>query len=527
LRNKHNPSISGAVDKRILYYIGLILFAAILAFYIGNKIGTEENNDLIEIGLFIIVSLLLAISRKWLVLTMVVSAFGFIMAPINFKVGPAEMALTFIACFAVANFWRPGFFGIPKELENFKFYTVCFFVLFIYLIIHSVYNITFPNNMENIAWTNLSKTIVATLIGFTVPWVAIGLARYSQITKNPYILLGSILIFGLLTNIIIRAYGTFVLGIGISENTDILSVDQASSNVLDIPGIHLYENMFQLRVIVPFALLFGVAVLVSKSELAKEWQARLSGISLIFLGFIGAALSGGRSTLIAPLIYCALYLMNRRKSYLILLLSFIVLLIALLGRTLYQVNPNYVPLEVQRSLALLPFMDMQEAKDSIDSSSDWRYGLFLMSLDDWEQSYRTIMFGRSIYAYTVTDDEQIKRDPFYGEQFVSMRRGATHNLVTDLLVPYGAVGFLLYFITLFVLLRSIYALRKRAYNNPTINDFSLMALVMIIVSTLSSIIGGQFLSLECGIVVAMLCLIARNELVFPIAPQTYPLRIRR
>jgi len=108
---------------------------------------------------------------------------------------------------------------------------------------------------------------------------------------------------------------------------------------------------------------------------------------------------------------------------------------------------------VQRSFAWALMDQAQSAEDSIDSSTRWRQALFYRAIDEWKSNPIIFLFGRGTYKYTDDDRLAIKLDPFENSIDVSLRRAATHNLITDLLIMYGLAGLLLYMAVCAALIR--------------------------------------------------------------------------
>src|SRR5262249_19813977 len=107
----------------------------------------------------------------------------------------------------------------------------------------------------------------------------------------------------------------------------------------------------------------------------------------------------------------------------------------------YLQAPNFV----RRSLNWAYFgQERAETAEMIRGSTEWRTRLFFRALDEWRSDDRIFWFGRATYQFGTGDWFAMK---IYGEEGMldsSLRRGATHNLITDLLVIFGIIGFVLY-----------------------------------------------------------------------------------
>jgi O-antigen ligase len=156
-------------------------------------------------------------------------------------------------------------------------------------------------------------------------------------------------------------------------------------------------------------------------------------------------------------------------------------------------------------------MDMKEAAGSIEGSSNWRNELFSLSMNDWLQEPRTIATGRGGYAWTDADTFAMDKDTYTGLMVSALRRGATHNLFTDLVVTIGIVGFLLYCATYVSLLWGVNRIRKLAERTSEIYDWSLMALIYLPVTFLIALLGGGFFSDFSGLFIAICIFLCSNR----------------
>jgi hypothetical protein len=144
----------------------------------------------------------------------------------------------------------------------------------------------------------------------------------------------------------------------------------------------------------------------------------------------------------AFLVIVCLLVRKKIAAVAVIFLFFVFLIVG--ARIAYEADKDYVPFGLQRSLAMIPGMDMPDAKGDIDASSEWRWLLATRAFDEWKSNSRKFLIGRGVHAFTERDLVVIKLQGFFGAMDVALRRGATHNIVTDLLITVGLIGTILY-----------------------------------------------------------------------------------
>lgn len=500
------------VESRGIYSVFGVIASALLAWYVGGLVA-NENYKIIGFTCLAILTFISALTfgRYWMIICMIPVIFRGSMAPIGFRIGPAEICLAIIGFYCLVDGWRKNFTSKNGLKSNFGFFGTLAIITLAYFFIHTWINIAYPFNDEDISVKNCLKTIVGISTGFCIIIFAARNTHFAKIPKNFYSVIGILLILGNIFNSSIRAYGAFVLGEESSDSMDIGS-DIDSGCVLNIPFLNFSEDLWGLRSLAPYSALFALMMLYSKSHLCRGWGTQVIGRVLLILSLIGALLSGGRSVLLMIILTGSILLLIRKQIVPIILVLFLSFLMLLSVKVIYTINSSLIPLGVQRSMAIIPFMGLDEdATVRIQSSSDWRYTLFRMGLEDWQQSTRTLLTGRSNYAYTEEDNQQIQLQGQEGELAVNLRRGTTHNLITDLLVPFGFFGLILYMACMFALINSLWRLRREMYHSPEINDLTLLSLLLIISSFLQALLGGGYLTPEAALTVALAITLASQK----------------
>jgi len=271
---------------------------------------------------------------------------------------------------------------------------------------------------------------------------------------------------GITFNIVLRAYSTFFIGLG---ERDLVTGEIISASALYIPVLNLTDNIYALRGLSPLVALFGIAMLTSRNKILTAGGQKFLWLLLLLLGITGSLLSSGRATIMITAVMVILCLVMRKKiaAVAVIFLFFVFLIVG--ARIAYETDEDYVPFGLQRSLAMIPGMDMPEARGSIDNSTEWRWILARQAFDEWKSNSRKFFIGRGVHAFTERDLVVIKLQGYFGAMDVALRRGATHNVVTDLLVTIGLVGTILYVVVFIGLIACIVKILKivKQYNNIT------------------------------------------------------------
>jgi O-antigen ligase len=173
----------------------------------------------------------------------------------------------------------------------------------------------------------------------------------------------------------------------------------------------------------------------------------------------------------------------------VIFLLFVFLIVG--ARIAYETDRNYVPFGLQRSLAIIPGMDMPEAKGDIDSSTDYRWTLAMLTFTEWSSNSRKFFVGRGVHAFTDRDLLVLKYGDVYSKMNFAVRRGATHNIVTDLLITVGLLGTILYVLVFIGFILSILKILRLAKDSKNITCDTLFVCLLFSVSMIPIyILGG-------------------------------------
>jgi hypothetical protein len=256
-----------------------------------------------------------------------------------------------------------------------------------------------------------------------------------------------------------------------------------------IPVLELIENVFALRGLSPLVMLFSGACISTKwfKQQPRATQ-RLFHIVMI-LSVIGAAISGGRATLAVTIVmFMAVLVVQKRVGLLMACFGTFAILIAAAN-----VLSDYVykaPALLRRSVNWALVHPDAEAAESISGSSQWRLDLFNAALTEWHSDPRIFWFGRGTYAYGAGDWTAILLQGEEAKLQSSLRRGDTHNMITDLLVCFGLCGLILFFTTVLSFLYLVWTIRRSEHTDELGKMMALVVLVQMGYIFAYGLLGG-------------------------------------
>jgi hypothetical protein len=499
------PQFTGAI---------VVLAGLIFAVYVGTLVGSEDFVllGIIFVGGFGGVLYFGLFSSYWIWLAFAWAVFGFTIRPFGPAINELIVALGMVTVFVLAHVWRrtPSTEAGRLIQSYFKPFRVMLAIYLVYMALNAFLNMYFPNEPLPVFWGNIAKQQIEMWGGFLLIAAAIRWPHFCRLPSNIGTWIVATLILALVANTVIRAYGTFVLGLGEAQELGMTPLERGRT-VLSIPGINLADSPYILRAMAPFGALLGIALWFSTAGANRPAVSRLLSGLLIIASLVAAAFAGGRATVILTVLLPGILLFFQKRFAALLAVAAVGLLMLVGIRYAYDVNHKLIPHMVQRSIALIPGMGMDEARGSIAGSSDWRHDLAMRALNEWSSNTRTLIFGRGVYAFTGQDITAILLDPNQGTLESSLLRGATHNSITDHLLITGLVGLLLYHAVLFSIMWGIYrVLRTR----PSFDLVAALCAVFLIQTTVLFLIGflgsGFFWIISALVASATITLVSRD-----------------
>ena len=492
----------------------VIATSLIVSLYLGSKVAEGNYFNLgLSSALVLGAFYALVINKYWVFISLAVASLGVRVQPMGPALDPEHLAVLLGAGFIFSNFWKkvtpaPSEKIVSKALAWFD---KAFVVFTLYLLIHAYVTYYYPSPEIVVAFGNLTKQYFSFWSPLAIIWTTTRFIRFIPAIKKPHTWIGFFFLVGITFNIILRTYSSFFFGVG---EKDLVTGEIISPSVLYIPVLNLTDNIFALRGLSPLVALFGIAMLTSRNKSLTAGGQKILWVLLLALGIVGSLLSMGRATMVITAFLVILCLLIRKHitAVAVIFLLFVFLIVG--ARIAYEADRDYVPFGLQRSLAMIPGMDMPEAKGDIDASSDWRWLLATRAFDEWKSNSRKFFIGRGVHAFTERDMVVIKLQGYFGGMEVALRRGATHNIVTDLLITVGLAGTILYISVFVGFIVSIVKILKLAKDSKNITYDILFVCVLFSISMIPVYIlggGGVY-----NIVVLVFCVALAN--IAAIAP---------
>ena len=479
-------------NSKIKIVTWLVIFVSlIVSLYIGAKLAEGSYFNLgICFALVVVAFYALVINKYWIFISLAIASFGVRIQPMGPALDAEHLVILLAGGFILSNFWKKT---TPAQSEKivskaFVLFDRTFLLFTLYLLVHAYVTYYYPSPEIVVALGNLAKQYFSFWSPFAIIWTTTRFIRFIPAIKKPHNWIGLIFLFGITFNIILRAYSSFFLGAG---ERDLVTGEMISASVLYIPVLNLTDNVFALRGLSPLVALFGIAMLTSGNKSVNKGTQKLLWFILLILGIVGSLLSMGRATMAITAFLVIVCLLVRKKiaAVAVIFLFFVFLIVG--ARVAYETDRDYVPYGLQRSLAMIPGMDMPEAKSDIDNSSEWRWLLATRAFDEWKSNGRKFLIGRGVHAFTERDMMVIKLQGYFGSMDVSLRRGATHNIVTDLLITVGLLGTIFYVFVFIGFIVSIVKILKLAKQSKNITHDALFACLLFSVSLIPFyILGG-------------------------------------
>lgn len=452
------------------------------------------------------------LNQSWLPIAFLLACLALQVRPAGPELEALHISYIAIAIFLAANSWRKdigSFDNIsPKAFREFK---ILFWIFSIYLVLQTSINHFYTFPQQTMSWGNSAKQVFKMWAAYALIMICLLFVRHLIAPKHLLRWICTILLIGLLFNIAIKAYGVFVLNLHTPLE---IKAETSAGGVIFIPAINLSESLYVLRILGPFSVLVGVMILTYRRAIASFSTQIIPG-SLVIMGIMGALLGGGRASLFMVAIYFAFTFIYRKFYFGLVVLGAALMLVTIASRIAYEISPEHIPFAIQRSLAMIPGMDMPEARGSIEGSTAWRKELGLAAINEWTSGDRKLVFGRGVHAWTDKDIIAATIDPNYQGLVSNLQRATTHNLVTDLLLVVGVIGAMLYILVYWSVFVGAVRLLKRVEDVENRIILEIVCLAMIVEFGFA-LVGGAFFSdriaILIGLVLAKQAVIARNSL---------------
>jgi len=485
---------------------GVTLAGLVLATFVAISIGSAGYFTLVCLAAFVgFIAYIIYFQKYTWQIALLICYTGLFFWPLGFRVGSTELTCGMAVLLAITTAWQKRPVERVGILKHRSFSLLRGFLLLwiVYVAIHMWYNIRNPLLPSEFTVKNALKTYFEALVPMALLWYFLGNPTGIRIKGNIMRTLAILLLMGVIFNIVITCYG-------ILTHHNIADPDVQYRPAFLIPGINAFENPWMLRTLGPTAVLFGAITLCLARDSTRV-SRRLS-VFLLSVGFLGSLLSSGRATVtIAILLVLAMLLLRKKIAAFLIILILAALFVLFVNVSSYWINHN-APVAVARPLQWVMVSKNKEAQASIESSSRWREELFKMAIAEWRSHPRIFWFGRATYAYGVSDFVAVQIAGGYSAMMESaLRRGATHNLLTDLLITYGLIGCILYYCLVLAIIRFLWAIYRSADISPVVKPLSLLCLMASLEYVVYASAGGGFYPTEqAWVLIVLLAVVYRH-----------------
>ncbi|MGI9089239.1 MAG: hypothetical protein ACR2HH_16110 [Chthoniobacterales bacterium] len=471
-----------AIFQANLGLVAAIVIGLLLATVLGFTVGASE---IIPIALMsasaVIVLFVAGLYRYIWQIALFLLFFFFSYRPTSFSFGPLEISCALGAGVIALFIWQKSPRELPAILTegSFIFLRRALFIWLLYVALHMVYNIVLPYRPSEFSLNNSIKSYFAVSAPFLLLFYFGRSPRGLVVRKDFYWTISRLCFLGLLINLGVRFYQ--LVGGGTAY----------------IPIIKATSDVYALRTLGPLSMMLGTIGITAPAG-RKTLIRYVTYWLLLLLGAAGCSVSAGRITLlIGFLMVCAVLVIRRKVGAL-----FLVVIVGILGAAIANLSADWINSQadpfVQRSLQwILIHKKGSEALTTIEGSSNWRRELFNRATDEWRSDPRIFWTGRATYGFGVADETALLISGGYEAIMDSaLRRGTTHNLISDLLLIYGVIGLVLYLAVYTSIILFLWKLYRMRSLSPPAANLTLACLVGSLSWFVYSVVGGNFYSIE-------------------------------
>ncbi len=491
------------MNRKILT-ISFLAIAFIFALVLGSNVAAGDYESLTVYAVIAIVVYFVVHGWKnvwWLTALLAFSGFVFVHGFVFDAKHLFIMMLVLASIISVVNrSLAPQSRIINRSGGNIAAFFVGAFLL--YGVCHFTYNLTFPYSQPDYSLKTSSKAYFeafATMVGFF--WLVKGpyAFRLGEKWASRFIV---ILGLAVLVNTVARG-SLFLQGF---QAADGLSSRALDSYFLHIPVINMQAGIFTLRELCPIggvilAMMLSTPIMLRRSSMSMKIFLLLVVASLL----VGAIFSGGRVTLPFTLFLIGLVALIRKRVGLVIAAGMVAVLGITLANLFSDVINNKAPTYIARSLQYV-MIEKGDSFRGISGSQRVRDAAYHEAIEIWKNDPRIFLTGRSVFSITGEEALYISQK-FGNEGFVmnAMRSGRTHNLLSDLLLQYGLLGAILYFLA-FISIIIFYVRLYRNFPSDLPLEKALCGAITVYLPfiLIYQILGGQFIPIITALGVGIL-----------------------
>ena len=436
--------MSSLNDVSSLLRIAIATLGLAVATAVGVLVGESNWAPLIAISSVILVASLSQFTvHNFVSICLALVVLDLWMAPTGFKISPMEQIGAVAAFCYILVCWRRSFNpDAPSAflaLESFHFFRTTTLVAAAYAIAHFIYNFFQPYDELAFGWRGATKAYYQTFGAFLLVMLLANSKLLLPLGQRRSITLLRIFLVGLVIGTVVAVLRSFTIGVAPEEG---LSREDYADlvRVFTIPVLNAHDNLFTMRTLGPAAALVGAVFFFSR----PTGLAPLLPLSIMTMGFIGSVFSGGRAAILFCIVFLFAAVLRSGKVLLCFslggLLTIIVALILMVPSSMLKETPYFF----QRSISYLKPDFANQATDGIQGSSDYRWRFFHYAWDQYTSGdARVILLGRSVGQMDSVDVLSFIINNEQAQMEFAVRRLSTHNGLTDLLLGWGLIGYLL------------------------------------------------------------------------------------
>jgi hypothetical protein len=434
----------GGVDVSALLRGALLALGLLVALLLGSLVGESNWAVLSTVAaLLVIASLAQFTARNLVLVCLSVATLDFWMAPTGFRISPMEQTGIIAATCWLLVCWRRNFNPLAPtdffSLKTYRFFQATVYVAAGYALVHFVYNFLEPYDELAFGWKGASKAYTQTFGAFVmVVFLARAKLLYPMGERGSKAILRVFLLL-LIASVAIGLVRAIT--VGPEQETGLTMEEQSEAlRLFLIPGLNAHDNVYTLRQLGPAAVLIGSVFFFIRPTGIGAFLP----LTITAFGFLGAAVSAGRASILFASAFMALGMFFSKRGPLAFAVAGAIAIIAAVVLILPDQALKETPWHVQRSIAYLRPDLRTQATEGIQGSSDMRWNYFKFAWDHYtDGDARLILFGRSVGQLDSVDILSFRLFNEIAQMEFAVRRLGTHNGLTDFLLGWGLVGYLL------------------------------------------------------------------------------------
>jgi hypothetical protein len=427
----------------------------------------------------------------------------------GFRVSPTEQFIALTTILFCITWWRhyqiPARPGLISS-GPIRFATWMLVVWTVFVLFHFILHVT---AYKYEGFKNILKSYVALSFPYALLLYFIARPNVLKIPKNYAKFFAFAVLVATLLSLSARAYQTFIGG---ATYYSLNPEDPGLALPLFIPGIRYLENIYALRALGVLCVSWGVCILTSGYKGFHNFFWRCISLAMISLGIAGSLFSGGRATIVISIVLSLVILVLRKKHGLILAAVCAATLLIALANVFSDWVNNQAPTQVSRTLQWVLIEKNPRVLAGIEDSSRWRMELAKKAIKEWMYEPKTIALGWGFRGISESDiatadiaasGNLVSVDEDFAH-YICIKRVATHNLLTDLLVAFGIVGAVIYYVLIISLMILTFHLYFKLPKNSIHKDFALQAAAAVWVNGTLGNVAGSFLPIDVFLYLSIL-----------------------